>query len=42
MAKLEVFFDEACVHLDSYVSAQNQLLWGSDNPHAYVETSLHP
>ncbi len=44
MAKLGViiFSNEAWAHLDAYINAQNSHLWGSENPHAYVETDLHP
>ncbi len=38
-----VFFsDEAWVHLDGYVNAQNYRLWASENPEAFVEKGLHP
>ncbi len=38
-----VFFsDETWVYLDSYANIQNYRLWGSENHHAYMETSLHP
>ncbi len=36
------FTDEAWVHLDGYVNAQNFRIWSSENPHAFVERGLHP
>ncbi len=44
MAKLDtiLFSDVAWVHLDSYINTQNYHLWGSEIPHAYKETGLHP
>jgi hypothetical protein len=36
------FSDEAWIHLDGYVNSQNYRIWSSENPHATVETTLHP
>ncbi len=38
-----VFFsDEAWMHLDGYVNAQNYRLWCAKNPHKFVESGHHP
>ena len=34
--------DEAWFHLSGYMNSQNTRCWLSENPHQYVETSLHP
>lgn len=34
--------DEAWFHLSGYVNSQNYRTWGTENPHEFVETSLHP
>lgn len=41
---LDVTFysDEAWVHLSGYVNSQNYRTWATENPHEFVETSLHP
>lgn len=36
------FTDEAWFHLSGYVNSQNYRTWSTENPHAFVETSLHP
>lgn len=36
------FTDEAYFHLSGYVNSQNYRTWSTENPHQYVETSLHP
>jgi hypothetical protein len=36
------FTDEAWVHLSGYVNSQNYRTWATENPHNFVETSLHP
>lgn len=36
------FTDEAWVHLSGYVNSQNYRTWGTENPHVFVETTLHP
>jgi hypothetical protein len=28
--------------LSGYVNSQNYRIWSSENPHAFVETRLHP
>jgi len=39
----QVFFtDEAWFHLSGYVNSQNHRTWGTENPHNYTETALHP
>ncbi|GFU30084.1 elongation factor 1-alpha, somatic form [Trichonephila clavipes] len=37
-----LFSDEAHLWLNSYVNKQNCRIWSEANPHAYVETPLHP
>lgn len=39
---LTFFTDEAWIHLSGYVNSQNYRTWATENPHNYVETSLHP
>lgn len=39
---LTFFSDEAWVHLSGYVNSQNYRTWATENPHIFVETSLHP
>jgi hypothetical protein len=39
---ISFFSDEAWVHLSGYVNSQNYRIWSSENPHAFVETRLHP
>lgn len=34
--------DEAWFHLSGYVHSQNYRTWATENPHHFVETSLHP
>lgn len=36
------FTDEAWFHLSGYVNSQNYRTWATENPHNFVETSLHP
>lgn len=36
------FSDEAHFHLDGYINSQNNRRWARENPHAFVERSLHP
>ncbi len=36
------FSDEAWIHLDGYVNSHNYRIWSEDNPHAFIETDLHP
>ena len=37
-----VFSDEAYFDLGGYVSKQNCHIWGTENPHAYIEKLMHP
>ncbi|KAJ3663138.1 hypothetical protein Zmor_007447 [Zophobas morio] len=39
---LTFFTDEAWFHLSGYVNSQNYRTWATENPHIFVETSLHP
>ncbi|XP_031327482.1 uncharacterized protein LOC116158782 [Photinus pyralis] len=39
---LTFYSDEAWVHLSGYVNSQNYRTWAAENPHIFVETSLHP
>lgn len=34
--------DEAWFHLSGYMNSQNTRCWLSENPHQFIETSLHP
>ncbi|CAH1107732.1 unnamed protein product [Psylliodes chrysocephalus] len=36
------FTDEAWFHLSGYVNSQNYRTWATENPHSFVEISLHP
>ena len=36
------FSDEAHFDLGRYVNKQNCCIWGTENPHAYIEKSTHP
>ncbi len=36
------FSDEVWVHLEGYINSQNYRLWCCENPHAFVESVLHP
>lgn len=36
------FTDEAWFHLGGYVNGQNYRTWGTDNPHIFIESPLHP
>lgn len=42
MLDLTYFTDEAWFHLSGYINSQNYRTWATENPHTYVETSLHP
>lgn len=37
-----LFSDEAYFQLDGYVNKQNWRIWGTENPHVAVPSSLHP
>ena len=39
---LTYFSDEARFHLFGYVNSQNTRMWSSENPHFFVEFTLHP
>ena len=39
---LIIFSDEAHFDLGGYVNKQNCRIWGTDNPHAYIEKPMHP
>ena len=34
--------DEAHFDLGGYVNKQNCRIWGTENPHVYIEKSMHP
>lgn len=39
----KVFFtDESWFYLTGYVNSQNMRLWSAENPHEFVQSSLHP
>ena len=40
--KKNIFSDEAQVDLGGYVNKQNCHIWGTENPHAYIEKPTHP
>ena len=42
VAKKIIFSDEAHFDLGGYVNKQNSRIWGTENPHAYIEKSTHP
>ena len=37
-----IFSDEAYFDLGGYVNKQNCRIWGTENPHAYIEKPTHP
>ena len=37
-----VFSDEPHFDLGGYVNKQNCRIWGTENPHAYIEKPTHP
>ena len=37
-----IFSDEAHFDLGVYVNEQNYRIWGTENPHAYIEKPTHP
>ena len=37
-----IFSDEVHFDLGEYVNKQNCLIWGTENPHAYIEKPTHP
>ena len=36
-----IFSDEAHFDLGGYVNKQNCRIWGTENPHAYIEKPMH-
>ena len=40
--KKNIFSDEAYFDLGGYVNKQNCSIWGTENPHAYIEKPTHP
>ena len=43
LAKKKIIFsDEAHFDLGGYVNKQNCRIWGTENPHAYIEKPTHP
>ena len=36
-----IFSDEAHFELGGYVNKQNFRIWGTENPHAYIEKATH-
>ena len=42
LPKKIIFSDEAPFELDVYRNKQNFRIWGTENPHAYVEKPTHP
>ena len=42
LAKKIIFSDEAHFDLDGCVNKQNCRIWGTENPHAYIEKLTHP
>ena len=42
LAKKIIFSDEAHFDLGGYVNKQNCRIWGTENPHTYIEKPTHP
>ena len=42
LAKKNIFSDEAHFDLGGYLNKQYLRIWGTENPHAYIEKSTHP
>ena len=42
LGKKNIFSDEAHFDLGGYVNKQNCSIWGTENPHAYIEKPMHP
>ena len=40
--KNNILSDEAHFDLGGYVNKQNYRIWGTENPHAYIEKPTHP
>ena len=37
-----IFSDEAHFNIGGYINKQNCHIWGTENPHAYIEKPTHP
>ena len=42
LAKKIIFSDETHFNLGGYVNKQNCCIWGTENPHAYIEKPTYP
>ena len=42
LPKKIIFSDEAHFNLGGYVNKQNCCIWGTENPHTYIEKPTHP
>ena len=42
LAKQFIFLDKAHFDLGGYVNKLNYRIWGTENPHAYIEKPMHP
>ena len=42
LAKKIIFSDEAQFDLGGYMNNQNCCIWGTENPHAYIDKPTHP
>ena len=42
LVKKIIFSEEAHFDLGGYVNKQNCPIWDTENPHAYIEKSMHP
>ena len=42
LAKIIIFSYEAHVNLYGYANNQKRRIWGTENPHSYVEKPTHP
>ena len=42
LAKKIIFSDEAHFDVGGYVNKQNCSVWGTENPHVYIEKPTHP
>ena len=42
LAKKFIFSDEAHFDLGGYINKQNCHIWGTENPHSYIEKPTHP
>ena len=39
---LKIFSNEAHFDLGGYINKQYYRIWGTENPHAYIEKTMHP